>query len=137
MGYELDATNWPILHFKFAGRLDQAEADRYFADGTALVTGGKPYVCVMDGTDMLTPQVEFVRRQAKWMDEHRVNMQQVNLGVAFILPSALIRGLVRAIVHYQDLPVPHVSFPDSASAWQWAERRASSINNRSPSGKRA
>ena len=124
MGYALDSSGWPIVQFKFIGRLTQLETDRYFADGDALVTGRRPYVCIMDGTVMLTPDVDFVRRQARWIHEHRQEMLQVNRGIAFVMPSALVRGLVRAVMHFQEMPVPHASFADLESALAWGQKRA-------------
>lgn len=124
--YEYDESAWPVVQFRFIGRLELPDIDRYFADGDAVVAGARSYACVMDGTAMLLPEVDFVRRQARWIREHQPQMRRVNRGVAFVTQSALIRGLVRAILHLQPLPVPYASFGDVEEAMAWAHVRAAS-----------
>jgi hypothetical protein len=130
VGYELDASGWPIAHFKFIGRLDDAEIERYFHDSDSLVAGSREYACVMDGTSMLVPEAEFVKRQALWIREHSDGMRRLNHGIAFVMPSALIRGLVRAVMYFQAIPVPYDMFNESGSALAWARERAADIARR-------
>jgi hypothetical protein len=122
--YEFDPSGWPVLIFRFLGRLNTADGERYFCDSNALIAGDRSYVCVMDGSTMLVPEAEFVRRQAVWIRNNRVAMQRLNQGIAFVTPSALIRGLVGAIIYFQEMPVPHRLFGTVDEATVWAQGRA-------------
>lgn len=124
MGYQYDTSAWPVVQFRFVGRMDVDDTNRYFEDADAIIQGHRRYVCLMDGSTMLVPEVEFVRRQAIWLREHRERMRAVNLGIAFVASSALIRGLVRAVLHLQPLAVPYESFADLESGMAWARTRA-------------
>jgi hypothetical protein len=124
VGYHYDTSEWPVVQFRFVGRLNTAEADRYFADADMLVSGGRAYCCVMDGSEMLMPEAEVVLRQTRWLRNHYELMSRVNRGVAFIAPSAVVRGLVRAVLHFQTLPCPHASFTELAAGLEWARLRA-------------
>ena len=120
MGYEYDDTEWPIVQFKFVGRLSSSELETYFRDADALVNGQRVYACVMNGVDMLLPEVEFVRRQAQWIERNAQAMRRVNRGIAMVTSSPVIRGLLRAVFHLQQLPVPSATFSEVAEGFAWA-----------------
>jgi hypothetical protein len=124
MGYHYHTQDWPVVRFEFIGRLSADEIAAYIADADALVAGGRPYATVMDGSHMLLPEAEFVRRQARWIREHGADMQRLNRGIAFVAQSTVIRGLVRAVMHFQEMPVPYAWFSNLAEAMVWAQERA-------------
>jgi hypothetical protein len=123
VAYELDRSEWPAVQFRFIGRLTAEEMQRYIADSEALLANGVPFACVMDGTRMLTPEIEFVRRQSQWIRENQVRMRRYNQGIAFVMPSALVRGLVRAVIYFQSMPVQHASFTTLEEGVAWAKQR--------------
>lgn len=123
MGYELDKSEWPVAQFRFLGRLEPADVERYFQDSDTIVSGTSRYACVMDGRAMLVPEVEFVKRQGLWITAHADSMRRVNCGIAFVTTSALVRGLVRAVMHFTAMPVEHASFSDLNEAKLWARSR--------------
>lgn len=130
MGYHYHTQTWPVVRFEFVGRMTAEETDQYFADADALIAGGKPYATVMDGTDMLVPEAEFVRRQARWLHDHSRQVQQLNRGIAFVVQSTLIRGLVRAVMHFQEMPVAYEWFSHTEDAMVWAAARSASVYSR-------
>src|SRR5215510_11346102 len=129
MGYRYNTQAWPVVHFEFIGRLSADEIDQYLADANALVAGDQPYATVMDGTHMLMPEAEFVRKQSIWIRDHTADMRRLNRGIAFVARSTLVRGLVRAVMHFQDMPVSYEWFASLDEAMTWAAARA----NRQPS----
>jgi hypothetical protein len=124
VSYEYDESEWPVVQFKFVGRLSDSELENYLRDADALVNGERTYACVMNGLDMLTPEIEFVRRQAKWIAHNAQAMRRVNRGIAMVSSSAMIRGLVRAVLHLQALPVPSQTFSELAEGIAWARALA-------------
>lgn len=124
MGYRLHTDDWPVVRYEFIGRVSADELDQYFAHANALVTGGKPYACVMDATDMLLPDADLVRKQVAWLREHDEAMRRTVRGIALVVESTMIRGLVRAVMHFQDVPVPLEWFATLKEAMPWAAARA-------------
>jgi hypothetical protein len=51
-------------------------------------------------------------------------VRQVNRGFAFVAPSAMIRGMVRAVLYIQPLPVPYAVFTELDEGIAWARERA-------------
>jgi hypothetical protein len=124
LGYTYDESSWPVVQFRFTGRLDAIESVRYFRDADALLLAPPGFTCVMDGVAMQMPEVELVRQQAKWLKTNSAQVRRINRGFAFVAPSAVIRGMVRAVLHIQPLPVPHAVFTDLDEGMAWAEDRA-------------
>ena len=124
MGYVYDDSAWPVVQFRFSGRLNAAENERYFRDSDALLQVAPGFTCVLDGVDMQIPEVELVRQQAAWIRANREAVRRVNRGFALIAPSAVIRGMVRAVFHIQPLPVPYAIFAELDEGLVWARDRA-------------
>ena len=124
MGYRHHTDAWPVVRFEFIERLSSEDIAQYMADSDALVAGGKPFANVMDGSNMLLPEAEFVRRQAAWVRDHVEDMRRLNRGIAFVVRSTLIRGVVRAVMHFQAIPVPHEWFANLEDAMAWAANQA-------------
>lgn len=59
------------------------------------------------------------KMQAEWIKEHAVLLQNTTAAIVFVIPSAMIRGAMRAVLWLQPLPVPHELFSslDEAVAW--------------------
>jgi hypothetical protein len=127
MGYRFDTHSWPVVCFEFVGRLSADELKKYFADSDALMSGS-PFAVVVDCSHMLVPEVEFVRKQANWLREHSAEMTRVTRGVALVVHSTLIRGLIRAVLHFQDIPVAYEWFADRDHAMTWASARTKSMD---------
>ena len=127
MGYRYHAEAWPVVRFEFIGRLSSDDIVQYMTDSDALVALGKPYANVMDGTSMLVPEAEYVRKQAIWIREHAEDMQRLNRGIAFVARSTLVRGIVRAVMHFQSIPVPYEWFANVDEAMAWAAKQTADI----------
>lgn len=123
MGYRFYTATAPLYRFELAGRLSAEETDQYFADTKGVLDTGRPHAVVIDTTAMLVPEVEFVRRQANWLRDNLAELRRLDLGVALVIRSSLIRGLLRAIMHFQEIPCPHALFEDVDEATTWAKER--------------
>ena len=123
MGYSLSEAAWPLVKLRFSARLTPAEADAYWADMGDLLARAEPHVLLVNATDMLMPEASFIRQQLRWTDEHRNAIVSHIRGVAFVLPSAIGRGVLRALQHFQPLPVAHQVFGSEEQALAWALSR--------------
>lgn len=122
-----DVGAWPVVHFRFKGRPSAAETDQYFRDSDKLLSAAPGFACVLDGVDMQMPEVDLVRRQATWIRANRETIRVVCRGFAIVAPSAVLRGMVRAVLHLQPLPVPHAVFSELDAGIDWAESRTTIV----------
>lgn len=132
MGYCYHTDAWPVVRFEFIGRLTADEINQYLADSDSLIAAGKPFASVMDGSNMLLPEAEYVRKQAIWVRDHVEDMRRLNSGIAFVVRSTLVRGVVRAVMHFQEIPVPHDWFANVDEAMAWAATQAANKRSLQP-----
>jgi hypothetical protein len=123
MGYIFDTSEWPIAQFRFIGRLNPTEREQYLSDADTLIARNEAYACVLDGRHMIMPDSELVRRQSQWIRDNRAAMARLNRGTAFITASAMIRGLVNAVLFFQPFPAPHAFFGTVPEGMSWARAR--------------
>ena len=70
----------------------------------------------------LTPPKQ-VRLQARFMKEHRSSMAERVVGVAFSLPSPLMRSVLRGILMIQPMPCPHTVVATEPEGVSWLRAR--------------
>ncbi|MGH1344582.1 MAG: hypothetical protein ACRBN8_23690 [Nannocystales bacterium] len=113
-----------VIIARYDGRPDEAEFDAYLERYTDLVKRGVPYATVYTtGPDARMPTPRQVRLQAKWMKDHRDLAGSLNRGLAFHLPTPLMRGVLRGLLAIQPLGGEHVIVPTEAEAVAWALAR--------------
>jgi hypothetical protein len=64
-----------------------------------------------------------VRAQAKFMKETADRIAQRVVGVAFSLPSPLMRGVLRGVLMLQPMPCPHTVVGTEAEGISWVKAR--------------
>ena len=113
-----------LVVVRYDGQPDEATFAAYLERYTALVSRGMPYAAIyvtMSGARM--PPASYAKRQAAWMKEYAEVTGQYCRGLAFVLPSPLMRGVLRAILTMQPLGAPHVVLDDEQQALAWARAR--------------
>jgi hypothetical protein len=94
------------------GRFDEMMASRL-----------RPYVLLLETHHSKMTSFRQAQRQAQWMKERRTLLQRQVLAIAFVLPSAVLRGALKVVFQLQPMPVPHEIFNDSEDARRWALAR--------------
>ena len=64
-----------------------------------------------------------VRMQAQFMKEQRALIEQRVVGIAFSLPSPLMRGVLRGVLMIQHMPCPHAVVGTEAEGVAWVKAR--------------
>jgi hypothetical protein len=102
------------------GQLDEwlAKLERYLARGEKNLT-----LCITRDVRMWDPAL--LRRSAGWMKEHQEVIRERSLGFAFVLPSPIARGLLKALLWLQALPQAHKVTSTVPEALYWLSERAS------------
>lgn len=88
------------------------------------------YVVILNVRHSKMAPFAQARRQAEWMRDRSVLMKTKLLGIAMVMPSAVIRGVMSVITGIQPMPVTYAVVGTLEAAQQWAEQQI----NKSPSG---
>ena len=113
-----------VLVVRYDGRPDEVTFAAYLERYTALMHRGVPYAAVYaTGPTARMPPASYAKRQANWMKEHRDTIAMHCRGLAFALPSPLMRGVLHAVLAMQPLGAPHVVVDEEAEAIAWAKGR--------------
>jgi hypothetical protein len=116
---QIDQRRWPIVVFTFRGVVTPAELEEYLQTSERILAKGERYAGVVLADEVKPLDVPLMRRQAAWIKEHEAALRRQSLGVAFVIGSPMIRGVLRAILWLQPMPQPHtlVSTEEEAIAW--------------------
>lgn len=106
----------------------RAHLDDQLAEMRANRARGKRNVVVIDASLGLRPTPTQRKLQADWINEHRELLAASCLGIAFVIPSPLVRGALTAIFWVAQLPIPHTVHATLASAIDWAGGRLTAID---------
>ena len=120
---KLDRSEWPVIIVRFDGIASDAEFMRYLEETRACLQPGKRTVTVLDAREPTGATQHQRRMQADWMKQHRALIQECSAGIAFVLNSPVVRGVLTAIMWLTPLPVPHRIFADIEDARTWSRRR--------------
>lgn len=85
-------------------------------------------VVVIDASLGMRPTPVQRKMQADWINEHRELLAATCLGVAFVIPSPLVRGALTAIFWIAQMPIPHTVHGTLASAIEWAGGRLAAVD---------
>jgi hypothetical protein len=108
---------WPLIYVSFHGSSDGPMFDRYLDELTrALRLRSGPRAMVMDASECSYVSAAARKKQAEWMRMHDQDTREFTRGVAFILPSSLLRGALTAVLWLQPLSCPHAIVKDAATA---------------------
>lgn len=103
---ELDDENWPILRVTYRGRFTLEELNAALARETEIITRRGRHVRLADASDAKLTDFRIMRRQADHIQEKIDMLRDNTIGGAFVIPSAMVRGAMRAILRIQPLPYP-------------------------------
>jgi len=113
-----------VIVVRYDGVPTDAMATAYLERYTELVQRGVPYTAVFaTQISARMPSASQIRRQAAWVKEHRLLTQQYCKGLAFVLRSPAMRGVLRALLTMQPFAAEHIVVRDEAEAIAWARAR--------------
>lgn len=119
MPVHYDESRSPLLVCADRGKTTDAEFESRLALMGATLSRQQRFGILLDtrGADRMTPKHRHM--QAQWNAANAAALKQYCLGMSFIIDSAIIRGVLTAILWVQPLPMPHSVFAtyDPAEAW--------------------
>jgi hypothetical protein len=121
---EIDRSQNLLVVVRFhSGPTDQEFAD-YLAEYAKVLESQPRFGAVFVTTVgmAMTPRRQ-VRMQAQFMRDHEREMTKRVVGVAFSLPSPLMRGVLRGVLMLQPMPCPHTVVGTEAEGVAWVKAR--------------
>lgn len=128
----VDREQFPLVVVTFTGAKPTAtNFQQYLDELYANYERKQPFVLVFDATSAVVPGITFQKKQAKWMGEHQDLIQRYCLGIAYIIPSAVIRNVLKLIFKIQNDPVENKVFSYLEEGVAWARTQLEMGNTHS------
>jgi hypothetical protein len=124
LAVEIDRSQPLLVVVRFLRGPTEDEFRQYLADYTQVLEAEKRFGAVFVTTPAMpmTPPRQ-VRLQAQFMREYRELIETRVVGIAFSLPSPLMRGVLRAVLMMQSIPCPHTVVGTEAEGVAWVKAR--------------
>jgi hypothetical protein len=114
-----DDSRAPLVVVTSTGESSNEDYDAYLERLTALVRRRQRYAIVFDARRSARPTPRQRQKQADWMQANSSAIRSYNVGIAFVIDSAIVRGALTAILWLQETPSPHKVFASLDGAEQW------------------
>jgi hypothetical protein len=105
------------------GVVDAARFDAYISEFETLLERNERFAAVFDARHARPLDVRLVEKKAKWMDDNAQRLKRLNVGIAFVIPSPMIRGVLQAILWLHPIPQPYNVCDAMPQALDWIARR--------------
>lgn len=121
---EIDRSQSLLVVVRFLRGPTDDEFRQYIADYVQVLQTEPRFgaVFVTTAAMPMTPPRQ-VRMQAQFMKEHREQIERRVVGIAFSLPSPLMRGVLRGVLMLQPISCPHAVVGTEAEGVAWVKAR--------------
>ena len=121
---EIDRSQSLLVVVRFHRGPTDDEFRQYLADYTFVLEEEPRLGAVFVTTpEMPMTPPRQVRLQARFMKQYREQIEQRVVGIAFSLPSPLMRGVLRGVLMIQPMPCPHTVVGTEAEGVAWVKAR--------------
>ncbi len=122
----IDSSRPPLLVIRFEGVVDDVAFDRYLSDIHELGerrSAGERYAMIIDGRGGGRPTPAQRHRQTEFIKTHSRDLAARCAGAAFVITSAVGRGVLTALLWVQPMPYEHVVVSTMLEAEDWCNKR--------------
>ncbi len=130
----VDREEFPLVIVTFTGaKPTPANFQEYLNELYANYSPKQPFVLVFDATLARVPGISYQKQQAEWMREHQNLIKSYCLGIAYVIPSTIIRNVLNLIFKIQPDVVDNKVFPNLEESLIWANAQLEAASH-SPTG---
>jgi hypothetical protein len=115
----VDDSHWPLVVSTFGGTVTLRELDHYLEGMGSLLASGERSIALVVAEELQPFEFASIRRLALWSQANDPRIRAQSIGVAFVLPSLMTRGLLRAVLWMHPMPQPHAVFSTIEEAMAW------------------
>jgi hypothetical protein len=119
----IDDQYWPVIVFRFSGQVTMDEMERYLTWQDAMVARCLPNASLVLTESLRMWETPVLRRQAEWLKRHEPLIRKYSVGVALVITSPVIRGMLKALLWIQPMPQPHIVCNTTEEALHWLRAR--------------
>jgi hypothetical protein len=125
---EIDDRLWPLVIFRFRFRPSMDELERYLARQEEMLARKQPMISLVQAEQAKLWETPVLRRQAEWIKDHEALLRQYSLGVAMVMQSPIVRGMLKAILWIQPMPQPYTVCSSVEEGLRWLRERVASAH---------
>jgi hypothetical protein len=125
---EIDDRLWPLVIFRFRFRPSMDELERYLARQEEMLARKQPMISLVQAEQAKLWETPVLRRQAEWIKDHEALLRQYSLGVAMVMQSPIVRGMLKAILWIQPMPQPYTVCSTVEEGLRWLRERVASAH---------
>jgi hypothetical protein len=114
---------WPLVVTTFGGVVTVAEIEEYLAGYDEILKAGQRCAGLVLFEDLRPPESSVILRQAVWIKQHERELRRISLGVALVMPSLLLKGILRAVLWLQPMPQAYAVCSTVPEAMAWVGER--------------
>ena len=120
---EVITSNRPIVAVIFTGENADETNFPFYLKEVKNVYEQQQVAIIFDATNAVMPGLSFQKMQAHWLKENQKLIQDYCAGTAYIIPSAIIRGVLKSIFAFQKQPVPYLVCKTKTEAEFWVKQQ--------------
>jgi hypothetical protein len=122
---DFDRSEPPLISIYFTGAKETDQNfDVYLEELAKNYEQKVPFSLIFELSKAPTPQLKYQLKQAAWMKENKELIQSYCNRVAYVIPSRLLRGVLKFIFSIQKNPVDFKVFSAYEPAKEWALTKA-------------
>jgi hypothetical protein len=119
----IDDRYWPLVLYRFSGAVSLAELEDYLVRQDEMLARKQ-----MTGSIVMTEHVKMwdtpvLRRQAQWIKANEALLRRYSVGVALMIQSPLVRGMLKALLWIQPMPQPYIVVATADEGLKWLRDR--------------
>ena len=120
----IDSSKYPLINVVFTGNEATGENFKYYLDELKEIYNKQNKIAIIfDATKAIIPGIIYQKMQAKWLKDNRELMVNYCAGTAYIMPSLIIRNVLKAIFTFQKQPVDYIVRKSEAEAKDWVNKK--------------
>lgn len=119
---EFDRSQRPLISIHFTGAKATPENfDAYLEELNRNYAPKEPFALIFELSKAPVPGPSYQLKQASWMKEHEGLIEQYCLGTAYVIPSTVMRGVLKFIFGIQGQPAPFKVVTTYEEGREWAK----------------
>lgn len=117
-----DRTQFPVININFTGEKENKENfELYLSELSKNYELNEKFALIFELTNAPLPNIKYQLKQATWMKENENLIKKYCYGVAYIIPGAVMRNVLKFIFSVQANPVQFEVFSSLEEGQAWAK----------------
>ena len=120
----IDSSKFPVINVIFTGNeATEENFTQYLIELKEIYLKEEKIALIFDASNAIIPGIAYQKMQAKWLKVNKELMIKYCLGTAYIIPSLLIRNVLKAIFIIQKQPVDYTVCKNETDANYWVDNK--------------